>query len=120
MRLYKCHGVENYLIDRNLMDERHIWCYAQMKAKLSMGETTETLYGLVLVCVKKDGFYVYITEFNSTKLELFYTCKIHEMNNIYLKKKWLFTRLTFTKNTDCIQLDMDGWKRFFSIFQLSK
>lgn len=117
MRLYKCHSVENYLAKNKLLDERRIWCYAQMKAKLSTKEKTETLYGLVLVCVENDNFYLYITEFNSTKIEPFYTCKVYEMKNVCLKKKWLSMRFSFTKNTDCIQLDMDDWKRFSCVFE---
>ena len=116
MRLYKCLNVEEYLIEKQLIDERYIWCYAQMKAKLYMKKTTEDLYGLVLVCIKKDNFYVYITEFNSTKLKLFYSCKICEMKKIHLKKNLLSVRFSFTKEYDCIRLDMDDWKRFSYIF----
>ena len=118
MRLYKCRRVENYLIENNMVDERHIWCYAQIKAKIPSKEFKENLYGMVLVCVKQDNFYLYDAGFNSTNIELFYQCKISEMKEITLKKKYLSVRLSFTRDADSIRLDMDDWKRFSSVFVL--
>lgn len=115
MRLLKCKKLERYLVNNNFIDQRNIWCYAQMEAKLV--KEKEFLYGAVLVCVNCDDFFVYIAEFNSTKIELFYTCKISEMENIIIKKKCLCTRVCFNIKEDWFQLDMDDWKRFMSVLE---
>lgn len=114
MRLYKCKKVEKHLIKANLVDDRHIWCYAQMKANILKQETTP-IYGMVLVCIKGEYIYMYITEFNSTKLNLLYLCNINKIKDVKLNKKLLSMRFTFKAGSDSFQLDMDDWKRFSSV-----
>ena len=116
MRLNKCPKVENYLINNNFVDERHIWCYAQMKANLATQENTTPLYGLVLVCIKNDVLYIYVTKFNSTMLDLFYVCHITKMQRICLDKKLLSMKFSFTCDLDSFHLEMDDWKRFSCVF----
>ena len=117
MRLYKCPQVARYLKENKIVDNRQIWCYAQMKSKIKIQTDPVKLYGLVLVCVNHDSFYLYNTEFNSTKLELIYACKISEMQEISIKKKWLSTVLSFSKGEECFQLEMDDWNRFSDLFE---
>ena len=109
MRLHKCGKVEKYLIENNLIDERFIWCYAQVKAK--------NAYGLVLVCVKGGELFIYNSEYNSTKLELFNSFNIDDMNGITIKKKLLSTRISFTICEDSFSLDLDDPKRFAGVFE---
>lgn len=117
MRLLKCKKAENYLLSKGFTDERNIWCYAQIKGKLY--DKNENVCGSVLVCVKGDDFSVYNTEFNSTNMELYYTCKISEMRNVVLKKNnLLFTRIYFERDKDWFQLDLDDWKRFSDVWEL--
>ena len=113
MRLHKCRKVENYLSENNLIDERLIWCYAQVKACVS----SRNVYGLALVCVKGEELFIYNTEYNSTALELIYSCNICDMKNIGIKRKLFATRLSFTNTEDSFVLDMDDWKRFFRVFE---
>lgn len=113
MRLHKCRKVENYLSENNLIDERLIWCYAQVKACVS----SRNVYGLALVCVKGEELFIYNTEYNSTELELFYSCNISDLKCIVTEKKFFATRLTFMVDEDSFRLDMDEWKRFFRVFE---
>ena len=115
MRLLKCKKLEKYLVDNNFIDKRNIWCYAQMKAKLASEK--EFLYGAILVCVKDGDFFLYIGEFNSIKIKLFYMCKISEMKNIVIKKKCFCTRVCFNIQEEWFQLDMDDGKRFMCVFE---
>ena len=101
MGLHKCRKVENYISENNLIDERLIWCYAQVEACVS----SRNVYGLALVCVKGEELFIYNTEYNSTALELIYSCNIFA------------TRLSFTNTEDSFVLDMDDWKRFFRVFE---
>lgn len=116
MRLYKCPKVSKYLLAENLIDDRQIWCYAQAKAKIKLYDELVKIYGLMLVCVKHDSLFLYAAEFDSTKLELMYTCKISEIKEISYKKKCLSTILTFSKDEETFKLDMDDWKRFAPVF----
>ena len=119
MRLLKCKKVESYLLSEGLTDERNIWCYAQIKGEISDKE--KNVYGSALVCAKGDDFFIYNAEFNSTKMELYYTCKISEMRNVVLKKKnLLFARIYFERDKDWFQLDLDDWKRFSDIWELEE
>lgn len=119
MRLYKCPQVAHYLLENEIVDERQIWCYAQMKSKIKIQTDPVKLYGLVLVCVNHDSFCLYNTEFNSTNLEQIYACKLSEMQEINIKKKWLSTVLSFSKGEESFQLEMDDWKRFSRLFEKS-
>ena len=116
MRLHKCRKVENYLSENNLIDERLIWCYAQVKACVS----SRNVYGLALVCVKGEELFIYNTEYNSTELELFYSCNISDLKCIVAEKKFFATRLTFMVDEDSFRLDMDEWKRFISVLEGDK
>jgi len=113
MRLHKCRKVENYLLEKNLIDGRRIWCYAQVKAYVS----SQNIYGLALVCIKDGELFIYNTEYNSTEFELFYSCKISDLKCIVAEKKLFATRLTFMVVEDSFRLDMDEWKRFSSVFE---
>lgn len=113
MRLHKCRNVENYLIEENMIDERRIWCYAQIKASVP----SRKVYGLVLVCVKCGELFIYNTEYNSTKLELFYSCYLNDMTGVSVEKRMLTTRLSFADNSDSFILDMDDWTRFSGVFK---
>lgn len=86
-----------------------------MKIKLHDGLIK--LYGLVLVCVKNDSLFLYAAEFDSIKLDLVFTCKISEMQEVSYRKKLLSTVLTFSKDEEAFELDMDDWKRFSEIFE---
>lgn len=112
MRLHKCRKVENYLIKENLIDERRIWCYAQMKAHAF----SLNAFGLVLICVNDGKLFIYNAEYNSTELELFYSCSICDIQNVSIKKKLLSTSLSFVNGEDSFRLVMDDWKRFSNIF----
>ena len=116
MRLHKCPKVTKYLIESGKIDERHIWCYAQAKMKIKMNNELVQLYGMVLACVKHESFFIYATEFNSTKMELTYSCEISDMEDIVLNKKMLSTKLCFVIGEAKFELDMDDWKRFAVIF----
>ena len=116
MRLHRCLNVLNFLVEQKMIDERQIWCYAQMKSKIKIKKEPIKLYGLVLVTVKHDWFFLYNTEYNSTKLELFYSCKIAEMENVQIHKKLITTILCFSNGEEYFQLEMDDWKRFSNIF----
>lgn len=113
MRLHKCRKVEKYLLENNLIDERRIWCYAQMKACT----LSQNVYGLALVCVKGGELYIYNSEYNSTKLELFYSCNISDMQGIISKKKLLATEFCFVNGEDNFCLGMDDWNRFLCVFE---
>ena len=117
MRLHKCKKVLDFLIKEKKVDDRQIWCYAQMKAKIKIQIDPITLYALVLVCVNQDSFFLYNAEFNTTKLELMYSCKIAEMEGVQIKKKLLNTTLKFSKGEESFQLEMDDWKRFSDNFE---
>lgn len=117
MRLHKCSKVSAYLSENKIVDERQIWCYAQMKVNMKIQAEPVKLYGLVLVCVKIDGLYLYNAEYNSTKITLMYSCKIADMENIRIKKKLLSTTLCFSKGEESFLLEMDDWKRFSDIFE---
>ena len=119
MRLHKCPKVTEYLIESGKIDERHIWCYAQAKIKIKMNNELVQLYGLVLACVKHESFFIYATEFNSTKMELTYACEISDMKDIVLKKKILSTKFSFVIGEEKFELDMDDWNRFALLFQTS-
>lgn len=113
MRLYKFPKVLKYLCDNNLVDERQIWCYAQLKAKVELYGDYLTFYGLVLVCIKEDTFYIYTTQGGgSTNLTFHRSFKISEINKVELKKNVHLMRFGFTINEDYYQLDMDDWERF--------
>ena len=116
MRLHKCKKVLSYLLKEKMIDERQIWCYAQMKAKIKIKTEPVTLYGVVLVSVNQEGLFLYNTEYNSTKLELIYSCKIAEMEEVQIKKKLLTTVLSFSKGEERFWLEMDDWKRFSAVF----
>ncbi len=118
MRLHKCSKVLNYLIEKEMIDEREIWCYAQMKSKIKIKMEPVKLYGLVLVIVRKDSLFLYNTKFNSTELELIHSCKIAEMEDVQVKKKLLSTTLYFSKGEEYFQLQMDDWKRFSTLFEM--
>lgn len=117
MRLHKCLKVSRYLSERKMIDERQIWCYAQMKANIRMQAEPVKLFGLVLVCVNQDSLFLYNTEYNSTNIAVIYSCKIAEMEDVRIKKKLLSTRLSFSKGEEWFQLDLDDWKRFSDIFE---
>ena len=117
MRLHKCLKVSQHLIENKMVDDRQIWCYAQMKANIKIQAAPVKLYGLVLVCVKNDGVFLYNTEYNSTDIALMYSCKIVEMEDVHIKKKMLSTVLCFSKGEEWFQLDLDDWKRFSGIFE---
>lgn len=119
MRLYKCPKVTKYLLETEKIDDRHIWCYAQAKFKIKMNSEVVQLYGMVLVCVKHESFFIYSTEFNSTQMELTYSCKLSEMEEIVFKKHIFSTKLFFVKGEEKFELDMDDWNRFASLFQTS-
>jgi len=118
MRLHKCPKVSAYLTENKIVDERQIWCYAQVKANIKMQAEPIKVYGLALVCVKNDSVYLYNTEFNSTKIALVYSCKIAVMENVSIKKKFFTTTLCFSKDEDSFLLEMDDWKRFSDIFEM--
>lgn len=113
MRLHKCCKVENYLSENNLIDERRIWCYAQVKACTS----SQKVYGMALVCVKGGELFIYNSEYNSTELQLFYSCSISDMQSFSTEEKMLTTRLSFMIGENSFRLDMDDWKRFSDVFQ---
>ena len=117
MRLYKCPKVLKHLLAKQMIDERQIWCYARARVKIKLHDEPVKLYGMVLVCVKQDSLFLYVTEFNSTKLELTYTCKISEIQEISYRKKWFSTIFSFSKGEEIFELDMDDWKRFSEIFE---
>lgn len=117
MRLYKCQRVTNYLLESRKIDERQIWCYAQAKMKINVNGELVKLYGMGLVCIKHDRFFVYNAEFNSTKMELVYSCRISEMQDVIFKKRWFSTNFCFVRGEEKINLDMDDWKRFASVFE---
>lgn len=116
MRLHKCSKVLDFLIDNKMVDERKIWCYAQMKARICIQKDPIKLYGLVLVCVNQEELFLYNTEYNSTKLELMYSCRIDSLDNIHIKKKVFSTRLSFSKGQEDFQLEIDDWKLFAKVF----
>ena len=118
MRLHKCSKVSAYLLENKIVDERQIWCYAQIKATIKMQAEPVKVYGLALVCVKGDSLYLYSAYFNSTKIELVYSCKIADMKNVSVKKKFFTTTLCFSKDEESFLLDMDDWKRFSDIFEM--
>lgn len=118
MRFHKCSKIFAYLSEYKMVDERQIWCYAQMKANMKIQAEPVKLYGLVLVCVKNDVLYLYNAEYNSTKIALMYSCKIADMENIRIKKKLLSTTLCFSKGEESFLLEMDDWKRFSDIFEM--
>ena len=109
MRLHKCRKVENYLLENNLIDERRIWCYAQMKAK--------NAYGLALICVNGSKLFIYNSEYNSTKLELFCSCNIDDMKKTTIKKKLMSVRISFVIREDNFILALDDPKRFAGVFE---
>lgn len=80
--------------------------------KVNVNGELVKLYGMGLVCIKHDSFFVYNTEFNSTKMELVYSCKISEMQDITIKQKWFSTKFDFVRGEEKFNLDMDDWKRF--------
>ena len=109
MRLYRCSKVDQFLYEERLVDERKLWCYAQMKA--SSDNDLNSYYGLVLVCIKLDRLFIFVSRFNDVELELFCSCAISEMKCIRTKKGWMSTRLSFSVDNRHIQLDLDDWKR---------
>jgi len=117
MRLHKCMKVLRYLIENKIVDERQIWCYAQMKAKIKIQEAPVKLYGLTLVCVNLDSLFLYNAEYNSTDIALMYSCKISEMENVQIKTKLLNTSLSFSKGEESFQLEMDDWRRFSDVIK---
>ena len=84
-----------------------------MKACVS----SRNVYGLALVCVKGGGLLIYNTEYNSTELELFYSCNLSDMQSISIEKKMLTTRLSFVIGENSFRLDMDDWKRFSDVLE---
>ena len=113
MRLYKCPRVEKHLQENGLMDERKAWCYAQASVELQ----DNIFRGLVLVCVKGNDLFLYAAEFNTTRLDLFYSCALSEMQNVSIKKRAFSTRLSFQKDAERVRLDLDDWKRFERLFE---
>lgn len=118
MRLHRCLKVLNFLEEKKMIDERQIWCYAQMKSKIKIKAEPVKLYGLVLVSVYQDCLFLYNTEYNSIELELMYSCKIAEMEDVRIKKKFLSTIFCFSRGEEYFQLEMDDWKRFSNIFEM--
>ena len=90
-----------------------------MKSKIVIKIDPVTIYGLVLVCVNHDTFFLYFAEFNKTDLKLVYECKLSEMENVCVKKILfgLRTKLSFSKGKESFELEMDDWKRFSEIFE---
>lgn len=119
MRLHKCLKVARYLAENKIIDDRQIWCYAQMEAKMKMRDALIKLYGMVLVCVNTDSLLLYYTEYNSTEMGLMYSCKISEMQNVRVKKIFFGLRrvLSFSIEEEYFKLEMDGWKRFSKVFE---
>ena len=115
MRLHKCNRVLNYLIENKIVDDRQIWCYAQMKAKIKIKEDPIKIHAMVLMCIKGDSLFLYNTAYNSTELELMYSCRIDKMENVCIKKKLFSTILCFSNGEEDFRLEMDDWKRF-SVF----
>lgn len=111
--------VEKYLVDKGLVDDRKIWCYAHIKAVIKLQEEPVKLYAFALVCINQDALFIYNTELNSTKLELNYTCKLSEMRDVTVKKIFFGVRwmLSFSRGEEKFQLEMDEWKRFSTIFE---
>lgn len=116
MRLHKCLKVLNFLVENKMVDDRKIWCYAQMQARIRIHIEPVKIYGLVLVCVNQDELFLYNAEYNSTKLELMYSCRIDSLENIHIKKKLFSTRLSFSKEEENFQLEIDDWKPFSEVF----
>ena len=85
--------------------------------KVNVNGELVKLYGMGLVCIKHDSFFVYNAEFNCVKMELVYSCKISEMQNIALKKTWHSTKFYFVRGEETFDLDMDDWKRFAPVFE---
>ena len=85
--------------------------------KVNVNGELVKLYGMGLVCIKHDSFFVYNTEFNSTKMELVYSCKISEMQDITIKQKWFSTKFDFVRGEEKFNLDMDDWKRFAPVIE---
>lgn len=119
MKLNISPKVERYLVEKGMVDDRKIWCYAHMKAVMKLQENPIKLYGLTLVCISQDNLFLYNTEINSTKLDQIYICKISEMQNVCVKKIFCGLRkvLSFSKGEESFQLEMDEWKRFSKIFE---
>ncbi|MBO5097993.1 MAG: hypothetical protein J6B96_06745 [Agathobacter sp.] len=118
MRLHKCKKLLKFLVEEKLIDNRQIWCYAQMKAMIKTQAEPVTLYGLTLVCINQDDFFLYNAEYNSTNVELFYSCKLAEMKGIRIKKNLLSATLSFSKGDESFKLEMDDWKRFSALFEV--
>lgn len=120
MKLNISPKVERYLVEKGMVDDRKIWCYAYMKAVIKLQEDPVKLYGLTLVCISQDDLVLYNTEINSTKLDRIYTCKISEMKNVRVKKIFCGLRkvLSFSKGEESFQLEMDEWKRFSDVFKM--
>ena len=119
MKLNISPKVEKYLLETRLVDNRRIWCYAHMKAIMKLQEEPVKLYGLALVCINHDTLFLYNAERNSTALELGYTCKLSEMQDVCVKKIYFGLRriLSFSKGEEHFQLEMDEWKRFAEVFE---
>ena len=50
MRLHKCRKLLKFLVEEKLIDERQIWCYANMKARIKIQTEPIKIYGMPLVC----------------------------------------------------------------------
>lgn len=111
--------IEKFLIENRIIDERKIWCYAHMKAKMKFIEEPVEIYGLTLVCVNQEELFLYGTEVNSTDLKLVWKTHISEIENISTKKIFfgLRTKLFFSKGVENFEFEMSEWKRFEAIFQ---
>lgn len=116
--LFKCSKVEKYLLENSLMDERRIWCYAEMRAQFATKHYP--FYAFVLVCVNGEKLYLFVTKFNSTVMDLYYECKIDELQDVSIKKKLLnVARVSFVNKSDKIKLDMQKWNQFSSLIKAS-
>lgn len=119
MKLNISSKVEMYLVENGMVDDRKIWSYAHVKAVLKTSEGFVKQYGLTLVCIKQDTLFLYSTEINSNKLDLKYTCKLYELENVSVKKIFFGLRrvLSFSKGKEHFQLEMDEWKNFSEVFE---
>ena len=118
MRLHKCKKLLKFLIEEKLIDDRQIWCYANMKARIKIQTEPIKIYGMPLVCVNQDRLFLYDNAYNTPEVRLFYSCKIDEMEDVRVKKALLRTTLSFSKGEESFELEMDEWKRFATVFEV--
>lgn len=81
-----------FLVEEKLIDERQIWCYANMKARIKIQTEPIKIYGMPLVCVNHDELFLYDNAYNTPEV-------------------------SFSYGDESFELEMDDWKRFATIFE---